>query len=1024
MRTCLRIAALLAATASLVHAQQGRGSISGTVSDQQGARVRGAQVEVRNSGTNAVFRAVTSDQGYYSTPSLPVGDYAITAEMTGFKKELRRGLTLQVDQKAEVNFTLQIGAVAETVEVTGEAVLLDTSSATVGKVVESRRIQELPLNGRNALSLTLLTPSVKSNAGSTNTGFTDRGTAISSISINGGPNAMNGSLLDGGTNVMSYYGEVNIPPAVDAVEEFKVQSGTMSAEFGFTAGGVINLVTRSGTNQLHGSLYEFLRNDKLDARNTFAPVKNPLRYNQYGAAVGGRIIKDRTFFFGNYEEYKLRQGSTIISSAPIEAQRNGDFSTLFDNRGVLIPIYDPNTTRANPNGSGFVRDLFPGNRIPSGRLDPVSQNVLKYYPLPNRAPSDPFTNTNNFSRQGDSQTDSRQYTIKIDHKFSDRNSLYGRYSYFEHKPFGTSYFPDPVAISRRDIVQNKNVVVSDTHTISPTLINDLRVGLARQYFTFISASYGANMPQKLGLPPSVPADLFPIVNFGYTAIGNGTVGARGSLNWDFTDIVTKIKGSHTLKGGGEHRLLRGNNRQSGQPSGSFTFNTNLTTNPQSTAGAGSGLASFVLGTVASASIDRVLGQSMIGYDTSFFVQDDWKVTRRLTLNIGLRYDFQQEPLERNNGISNFDPYTKDPVTGLLGRTVYAGLDGQPRSFRPDSHNNFSPRFGFAWDPAGDGKLVVRGGYAIFYPSIFAQFNFGSTAGFSSTTTTYNSPGSNANVPAFQFSQGLPSPPIEPQGSKLGSNPFLSQAVSYTEYDGTMPMSQQWNLSVQKKLAGNWMVDVTYSGNRGQHFAAGSYDLNALDPQYLALGQGLNSQVPNPNAGKIPGSLGAATISKNQALARLSAVHRDQRSQPAPRQLHVEPVHSQRRETHVARTERAGFLHRRQGDQRQSGDARSTSARSSRRMKSVSRTASTTGGSIARSIPTMFPRAAVVSVLYELPFGRGHRFQSSNAVVEKIIGGWQVNTIGAMQTGLPIISARRQQFPVGSPQLDRQERQAG
>src|SRR5712691_11727366 len=864
MRPCLRIAALLAAAASLVHAQQGRGSISGTVSDQQGARVRGAQIEVRNIGTNAVFRAASSDQGYFSTPALPVGDYTITAEMAGFKKEVRSGLTLQVDQKAEVNFTLQVGTVAETVEVSGQSVLLDTSSATVGKVVESRRIQELPLNGPNTLSLTLLTPSVKSNAGSTNTGFTDRGTAISSISINGGPNAMNGSLLDGGTNTMSYYGEVNIPPAVDAVEEFKVQSGSMSAEFGFTAGGVINLVTRSGTNQLHGSIYEFLRNDKLDARNTFAAVKNPLRYNQYGGAVGGRIIKDRTFFFGNYEEYKLRQGSTIISSAPIAAQRNGDFSTLFDNKGVLIPIFDPNTTRANPNGGGFIRDPFPGNKISSDRFDPVSQNVLKYYPLPNRAPSDPFTNTNNYTRQGDSQTDSRQYTIKTDHKLSDRNTLFGRYSYFEHKPFSTGYFPDPVAISRRDIVQNKNFVLSDTHTLSPTLINDLRVGFARQYFTFISASYGQNMPQKLGLPASVPADLFPIVNFGFTAIGNGTVGARGSLNWDFTDIVTKIKGSHTMKVGWEHRLLRGNNRQSGQPSGSFTFNSNLTTNPQATAGAGSGLASFILGAGGGASINKVLGQSEIGYSTSFFVQDDWKVTRRLTLNFGLRYDFQQEPLERNNGHSNFDPYTKDPVTGLLGRTVYAGLDGQPRSFRPDVHTNFGPRIGFAWDPKGDGKLVLRGGYAIFYPSIFAQFNFGSTAGFSSTTTTYNSPGSNANAPAFQFSQGLPSPPIEPQGSKLGSNPFLSQGVSYTEYDGTMPMSQQWNLSIQKKLA-NWMIDLAYSGNRGQHFAAGGYDLNALDPQYLALGQGLNSQVPNPNAGKIPGSLGGATISKNQSL---------------------------------------------------------------------------------------------------------------------------------------------------------------
>ena len=225
----------------------------------------------------------------------------------------------------------------------------------------------------------------------------------------------------------------------------------------------------------------------------------------------------------------------------------------------------------------------------------------------------------------------------------------------------------------------------------------------------------------------------------------------------------------------------------------------------------------------------------------------------------------QEPLERNNGVSNFDPYTKDPVTGLLGRTVYAGFDGQPRSFRPDVHANFAPRFGLAWDPLGDGKLVVRGGYAIYYPSIFAQFNFGSAAGFSSTNTSYISPGNNANVPAFQFSQGLPFLPIEPQGSKLGSNPFLGQSVSYEENDGTKPMSQQWSFSIQKKLGSNWMIDATYSGNRGQHFAAGGYDANQLDPQYLSLGQGLNSQVANPNAGKVPGSLGGATIARSQAL---------------------------------------------------------------------------------------------------------------------------------------------------------------
>ncbi|HTM49933.1 MAG TPA: hypothetical protein VL285_14675, partial [Bryobacteraceae bacterium] len=524
---------------------------------------------------------------------------------------------------------------------------------------------------------------------------------------------------------------------------------------------------------------------------------------------------------------------------------------------------------------------------------------------------------------------------------------------------------------------------------------------ARQYFTFISASFGEGMPQKLGLPASVPADVFPVINFGYTAIGNGTVGARGSLNWDFTDVVTKIKGSHTIKGGWEHRLLRGNNRQSGQPSGSFSFNANLTTNPQSTAGAGSGLASFVLGTVASATIDKVLGVSQIGYTTSFFVQDDWKVSRRLTLNIGLRYDFQQEPLERNNGISNFDPYTRDPLTGLLGRTVYAGVDGQPRAFRPDEHNDFSPRFGFAFDPSGNGKLVIRGGYAVFYPSIFAQFNFGSTAGFASTTTSYTSPGSNANVPAFQFSQGLPSPPILPQGSKLGSNPFLSQGVSYTETDGTMPLSQQWNLSVQRKIGATWMIDLTYSGNRGQHFAAGAYDINALDPQYLSLGQALNTQVPNPNAGKFSGSLGGATISRSQSLRRFPQYTGVSVASPRLGNFnsHLFIASVEKRMSHglsVLFSYTGGKV---------ISDSLATPVNFGpiEQANEISWQNGAYNRRINRSVdPDDVSSRGVVSVLYELPFGRGRRFQTSNAIVEKLAGGWQVNTIGTMQTGLPLI----------------------
>jgi len=293
----LALAAMLLAAFPAI-AQQGRGSYFGTVTDTSGAAVPGAKVVLTNVGTNTAVTTDTNNEGLYTATALQIGAYPIQVEKSGFKRAVRTGLTLQVDQRAQIDFRLDVGGVAETIEVVGEAPLVDTGSATVGKVVENRRVVDLPLNGRNALALTLLTPSVKSNAGPTNSGFADRGIQLSSISINGGPNAMNAQSLDGGNNIQSYIGEVAINPAVDAVEEFKVQTGVMSSEYGFTGGGVINMVTKSGTNRLHGSLYEFLRNDKLDARNTFAVAKPPFRYNNTALPLADPLSRTERFSSG------------------------------------------------------------------------------------------------------------------------------------------------------------------------------------------------------------------------------------------------------------------------------------------------------------------------------------------------------------------------------------------------------------------------------------------------------------------------------------------------------------------------------------------------------------------------------------------------------------------------------------------------------------------------------------------------------------------------------------------------------
>lgn len=863
-RLCLpRTFLVLMFSAVTSFGQQATGTITGTITDQQDAVVPGATIEIRNVATNAVFETKSNDAGFYNAQNLGVGDYTITASANGFKKAVRTGINLQVGQNAQINIPLDVGQVAETVEIRSEALLVDTGGATLGAVIENRRVRDLPLNGRNALALTLLTPGVVSNAGPTNSGFGDRGVQISSLSINGSPNSMNAQMLDGNNNVLSYVGEVGVPPAVDAVEEFKVQSGTMSSEYGFTAGGAINLVTKSGTNQFHGTLYEFLRNDKFDARNTFATRKLPLRYNQFGGSLGGPIIRNRTFGFVNLEEYKLRQSTPRIAMVPIQEWREGNFSNFRTAQGQLIPIYDPRTTRPNPNGQGQIRDQFPGNIVPANRFDPITRKILDFWPMPNRAPINTFTQSQNFEDQSLTKTDWTQSNVRVDHRFSDGNSMFFRYTHARHQTAGNSIYTDPtVGQNREDDQINRNVMVSDTHTFSASLLNNLRVGLMRQAFDFAAINAGKDWPTKLGLPATVPNDQFPQIDFGYGAIGGQAYGTRGSLNWDIQDTLTWIVNTHTLKFGYNHRILQGSNRQGAALSGNYTFG-GLTANPQATAGTGSTLAQFLLGDVTVGSIDRILGNSWHAYAASAFVQDDWRVTRRLTLNLGLRYDFQQKPYERNNGQINFDPTARIPGTPFVGATVFAGVDGQPRTFLDEDHNDFGPRFGFALDVFGTGKTVFRGGYGIFYPSIFFRNFLGNTQLFTTTTTQYV--GAAPGFAAFQFSQGFPRPYIESPGASAGPGALLGQGVSLFESDATTPITQQWNASLQHQV-GTWMFEATYAGNKGNHFAASGYDLNQVDPDVrLQLGQSLFTTVPNPYAGLVPGGLGAATTTRERLL---------------------------------------------------------------------------------------------------------------------------------------------------------------
>jgi hypothetical protein len=991
-------------------AQQGTGGIFGTVTDPSGAPIVGAPVSATNVDTNVTTNAVTGERGEYIFPRLPVGDYTVSAEQKGFKTLRHSGVVLQVDQRAEVNLQLPLGDTGEKVEVVGDAPLVNTTNATVGDVIENRRIAELPLNGRNALALMYLSPDTKAQAGTS--GFGDRGTALSDVSINGGPSSINSFVLDGGTNNQAFLQDLNVNPTVDSIEEFKVQSGVMSAEFGFTLGGVVNMVTKSGTNSPHGTVYEFVRNNDFDARNTFATGIVPYRYNQFGGAVGGPVYipkvyngKDKTFFFFNIEHWLYSYANSIITSVPTMAQRQGDFSQLFNASGVLLPIYDPASTVANPSGSGYVRTVFPGNVIPSSLLDPVAQKFLSFLPAPNHTPTNAYTQANNLIALAPAALHMTQYVMKFDHHFSEKDSLGFRYFYFQHfnNNGGNNIWNSPLFDYRYDHYTARNVNLNETHSFSSTLLNEAHLSVARNYFPFQAASFNSGIVGQLGLPPSVPDLELPNISAGLPGTADLSDGIRGQTTWQLADSLTWVHGRHTIKFGFDVRIQQANNFQPSGLSGSYTFASSLTSNPQVPSGTGSSVATFVLGQVSSASIVTAVGESEAGHSITGFIQDDFRVTPNLTLNLGLRYDYQPWAQERNNGLSNFDPNATDSVNGLKGAMLYAGHGFQGSPLGSTEKTAFGPRAGLAWDISGNSKTVFRAGYGIYYENVVTRDMFGNTAGFASTTTTYNPVGGNTNLPAFKFSQGLPTAPTQPLGSALGPAAFLGQSVSYDQSGASVPRAQEWNASLQRQLPAQWMVELGYSGNHANHLVAGGYNLNQLNPTYLSMGTALQNTVSNPYAGVVPGSLGAATITQQQSLLAF----------PYYSSVTVRDPHLGDSIYH------AGYI---SVKKKFSGGLVLLGSFTQAKLISNSIVIPDNFGSLLvsnatvtgyqnglynrradRSVdPTNVAQRMVISFVYELPVGKGKLLNLTNPIVNGVFGGWQAQGIFTAQSGLPLV----------------------
>src|SRR5512134_2678724 len=644
--TALSLVGLLSGAATS-EAQVTTGTIVGSVKDPQGAAAPGATVTITEVDKGTVSTYVTANDGSFVAPFLIPGTYEVAVELAGFRKYHHRGVVLQVNERARVDATLEVGGLTEATEVTGLAPLTRTDSAELGEVIGERAVRELPLNGRNFATLVYLVPGVTPGQSGENLSgastFNPRG--ASNFNALGSQANANAWVIDGIDNNEHTYNTVIVMPSVESVREFKVLTGTFSAEFGRGA-GVVSVSTKSGNNEFHGTVFEYLRNEAFDARNFFAlptAPKAPLDRHQFGASLSGPIARNRTFLFVDYAGIKEDRGQVFVNTVPTEAARRGDFSDYRDLNGNLILIYDPLTTRANPNGTGVVRDPFPGNIIPAGRLDSVGLNVASIYPLPNNGTG----NFDNYTSTVDRTVRDHSFTARVDHRAGDRDSFFVRFAYEEYKldaPQGQAAccLPTPPdAASRFDLgpfvagIQNTRLTTHGaafnwTHLFGPNVVNELRLGYAKTNPETRQSDYGHEAATSLGIQ-GINVNEFtsglPNLNIqDVTGISGGPAFLPVNpkqIHYQFEDTISWLTGRHSLKAGYRFILRKPSPFTNTNTRSAIAINRNLTNNPR-TNSQGSGIATLLRGYTTGGARGFLLEPyDMTNQDHSFFIQDDW-----------------------------------------------------------------------------------------------------------------------------------------------------------------------------------------------------------------------------------------------------------------------------------------------------------------------------------------------------------------------------------------------------------------
>jgi hypothetical protein len=1051
------------------------GTIAGTVTDSSGAAIADATVTLTNLGTSQKHSIQSDASGNYTFVNILPGRYKLEGEKSGFKKFVREPILVEIESGLKVEIIMAVGERTETVEVRGEVPLLQPETNSLGQVVEQRHVTELPLNGRNPIALVQLVPGVvpqgQPSAGNSSTSNPVGANpfALGDFQVGGGMSGTSQILIDGTPTNGAYLNVVTVIPTQDALEEFKVQTNNLGPEYGRFAGGVINLSTKSGSNTLHGTLYEFLRNKVLNANDFFANqsgiTRPPFTQNQFGGNAAGPILKDKLFFFGGYEGFRQRKGSIFNTWVPTAAERTGDFSQIgSSNTTSLLTIYDPLTSAGCSGTPGppptpppsSCRTAFTGNKIPTNRIDPTAQALLSYFPMPNQT-----NNPNgNFATAYSTGGNVDQYNGRIDYELSTKQRIYGRYTHNHILSLPDAPFSQICTDRCTEDTRAHQVSLGDTYSFSPRTILDVHIGYTRYVYLRTPLSQGIDLskfgPNWKALTPQMTYTHIPQVcvsqtsgddhwGGGWCAQGTGSgIGA-----WDDTlsinPMVSHIMGKHNLKAGFEFRMLRNNYYQSNNPAGLLQFNAKMTaanpSNPNNpNAGAngstGNGYASFLLGYGDSGSFVEPARTADQNLYKAFYVGDTYQVTRKVTLNAGLRVDLQGTWSERFNRIValntteaspllTIDPAlanTVNPATGQTFASLKGGYD-LVASGRHSSRNAFpswnhvSPRLGVSYQ--FDKNTVIRTGYGIFYLPVDGRWNDAPHNLFiNSFSTPWQTAQPDGVTPLNVLSNPEPLGIIPPFGRNQALIDVQGNGNEAPLTNDPAPYVQQWNFNIQRQFPGNTLFDIAYAGSKGTHLPMHDQNLNQMPDQFLPSGapsaantkiiSDLTKIVPNPFAGNCTGCTGPL---QSGSMGTVSTVKQGQLLLPFPQFDGIAMAEPDNRDS---------IYHSMQLKVQKRFSAGAQVLASYTVSKLIDNTNSEINWLEAqpvswndanannlhslRSLDTFdVPQRFVLASVLDMPFGRGKKYGNNlNGVANKLVSGWGLDTIITFQRGFPII----------------------